>query len=210
MGALPSHFIAYKVAELFVNMVWKLHGLPKRIVSDRDPIFFSKLWTDLFKFIGTLLRMSSSYHPQTDKLNSRIWVRNYRKLLFILKSFMQSHRPFSSGVNTSWDISVLFGQAIKALRSCYNRLFKHRISRPMCGNYWVFNFVLSTNQELPTKLLMLYHTCLQSGLPKITLRKIALVFRHEEALYFTLLDSAIHKHLIYIVAGIKKLYTLLC
>ncbi|MCH79856.1 Ty3/gypsy retrotransposon protein, partial [Trifolium medium] len=66
LGVLPTSFTAYKVAELFVSMVCKLHGLPKSIVSDRDPIFISRFWADLFKFSGTLLRMSSSYHPQTD------------------------------------------------------------------------------------------------------------------------------------------------
>jgi hypothetical protein len=66
LGALPAQFTAYKVAELFVNIVCKVHGLPKSIISDRDPIFISKFWSDLFKFSGTLLRMSSSYHPQTD------------------------------------------------------------------------------------------------------------------------------------------------
>ncbi|CAJ2630725.1 unnamed protein product [Trifolium pratense] len=66
LGALPTQFTAYRVAELFVNLVCKLHGLPKSIVSDRDPIFISRFWADLFRFSGTLLRMSSSYHPQTD------------------------------------------------------------------------------------------------------------------------------------------------
>lgn len=66
LGALPTNFTAYKVADLFVSMVCKLHGLPKSIVSDRDPIFISRFWSYLFKFSGTLLRMSSSYHPQTD------------------------------------------------------------------------------------------------------------------------------------------------
>lgn len=66
LGPLPTNFTAYKVADLFVSMVCKLHGLPKSIVSDRDPIFISWFWSDLFKFSGTLLRMSSSYHPQTD------------------------------------------------------------------------------------------------------------------------------------------------
>ena len=63
LGALPTHFTAHTVAELFVNIVCKLHSLPKSIVSDRDPVVVSKFWTELFKFSGTLLRMSSSYHP---------------------------------------------------------------------------------------------------------------------------------------------------
>ncbi|PNY17781.1 Ty3/gypsy retrotransposon protein [Trifolium pratense] len=66
LGALSSGFTAYKVAELFVSIVCKHHGIPRSIVSDRDPIFISKFWRDLFKFSGTFLRMSSSYHPQTD------------------------------------------------------------------------------------------------------------------------------------------------
>jgi hypothetical protein len=66
LGSLPSGFTAYKVAELFVSLVCKHHGLPESIVSDRDPVFISRFWSDLFKFSGTLLRMSSSCHPQTD------------------------------------------------------------------------------------------------------------------------------------------------
>lgn len=66
LGALATGFTAYKVAELFVSIVCKHHGLPKSIISDRDPIFISRFWKDLFTFSGTLLRMSSAYHPQTD------------------------------------------------------------------------------------------------------------------------------------------------
>ena len=43
-----------------------LHGLPRSIISDRDPRFTAGLWKAVFKAWGTRLAMSSSYHPQTD------------------------------------------------------------------------------------------------------------------------------------------------
>jgi transposase InsO family protein len=65
-GMLPTHHTASKVADLFAKMVCKLHGMPKSIISDRDPIFVSRFWQQLFQLSGTKLRMSTAYHPQTD------------------------------------------------------------------------------------------------------------------------------------------------
>ena len=49
-----------------INTVQKLHESPKIIVSDRDPIFTGKFWTELFSCLGTPMDHSSSYHPQSD------------------------------------------------------------------------------------------------------------------------------------------------
>lgn len=74
-----GHFIALKhpytakdIADLFLKEVHRLHGLPKTIVIDRDPIFTSQFWQQLFKSMGTKLTMSTSYHPQTDGQTKRL------------------------------------------------------------------------------------------------------------------------------------------
>ncbi|PWA58030.1 hypothetical protein CTI12_AA406450 [Artemisia annua] len=66
-GSLPTSFNAHKVAEVFLEIVVKHHGIPKTIVSDRDPIFVSTFWKQLFHFSGTQLNHSTAYHPQTDR-----------------------------------------------------------------------------------------------------------------------------------------------
>ncbi|CAJ2663964.1 unnamed protein product [Trifolium pratense] len=67
------HFIPLKhpytakiIAEVFVREVVRLHGIPLSIVSDRDSVFMSSFWRELFKLQGTKLRMSTAYHPETD------------------------------------------------------------------------------------------------------------------------------------------------
>ncbi|CAL0299520.1 unnamed protein product [Lupinus luteus] len=64
--ALAHPYNAASVAQTFLDNVFKLHGYPNSITSDRDPIFISKFWQDLFALQGVQLQLSSSYHPQTD------------------------------------------------------------------------------------------------------------------------------------------------
>ena len=70
---VPSRidYTAKQVAELVFSEVYKHHGLPCTIVSDRDPLFTSHFWQELHKLIGTKLRMSSAFHPETDGATER-------------------------------------------------------------------------------------------------------------------------------------------
>lgn len=62
---------AKDVAEVMFDKVYKYHGLPESIVSDRDSLFTSVFWDRLHKLVGTELKMSTSFHPETDGATER-------------------------------------------------------------------------------------------------------------------------------------------
>lgn len=59
-------FTVSTVTAAFMDNVYKLHGMPESIVTDRDRIFTSRFWREIAALTGIKLRMSSSHHPQTD------------------------------------------------------------------------------------------------------------------------------------------------
>ncbi|RVW39345.1 Transposon Tf2-8 polyprotein [Vitis vinifera] len=69
--AAPTDCTAEETARLFLKHVVKYWGLPKFIISDRDPRFTGKFWTELFKLMGSELHFSTSFHPQTDGQTER-------------------------------------------------------------------------------------------------------------------------------------------
>jgi transposase InsO family protein len=63
--SLGHPYTASSVARaFFMDIVW-LHGFPESIISDRDPVFTSNIWRELFKLVGVKLRMSTAFHRQT-------------------------------------------------------------------------------------------------------------------------------------------------
>jgi hypothetical protein len=62
---------AVDIAEVVFDSVYKLHGLPERIISDRDSLFTSHFWKKLNALLGIELRLSSAFHPQTDGATER-------------------------------------------------------------------------------------------------------------------------------------------
>src|SRR4030065_345442 len=60
-----------QLAEIYIREIMKLHGVPSSIVSDRDPRFTSRFWKSLQEALGSTLKLSSAYHPQTDGPSER-------------------------------------------------------------------------------------------------------------------------------------------
>ena len=58
--------LASNIPHLFFKEIVRIHGVPVRIISDKDAKFTSKFWTAMFQSLGTLLSLSSAYHPETD------------------------------------------------------------------------------------------------------------------------------------------------
>jgi len=73
-----AHFILINIsfpvsqlAEIYIREIVKLHGVPSSIVLDRDPRFTSRFWKSLQEALGSKLKLSSAYHPQTDGQSER-------------------------------------------------------------------------------------------------------------------------------------------
>ena len=64
-------YLISKLAEIYTRVIVKLHGVTLCIVSDRDSRFTSDFWKSLQEALGSKLRLSSAYHPQTDGQTER-------------------------------------------------------------------------------------------------------------------------------------------
>ncbi|KAF1334829.1 reverse transcriptase, partial [Globisporangium splendens] len=72
LTAVSEHITAAQTARVFVDTVSHLHGMPQEIVSDRDPRFMARFWTETFALLGTKLSMSTPDHPETDGQTERV------------------------------------------------------------------------------------------------------------------------------------------
>ena len=76
------------VTELFFDNVFKYHGWPKEVVSDRDTRLTASFWSDLATFTGTKLNMSTANHPQTDGQTERA----NRTIIEALRAYVSVHQ----------------------------------------------------------------------------------------------------------------------
>uniref|UniRef100_A0AAV1U253 Integrase catalytic domain-containing protein n=1 Tax=Peronospora matthiolae TaxID=2874970 RepID=A0AAV1U253_9STRA len=89
--AVPETITASGCACVFIDTIFRLHGLPRKLVSDRDPRFTADFWRSVFKSLGTRLKMSTSDHPKSDRQTERA----NRVLEEILRGYVHSFKSWS-------------------------------------------------------------------------------------------------------------------
>lgn len=81
--AVKDTINAHETACVFIDTVFRLHGMPETLISDRDPRFVASFWKSLFGLVGTRLCMSTTAHPESDGQTERV----NRVLVGILRSY---------------------------------------------------------------------------------------------------------------------------
>ncbi|WRX28973.1 Integrase [Theobroma cacao] len=69
--AVHSTYSIEKLAQLYIDEIVRLHGVPVSIVSDQDPRFTSRFWSKFQEALETKLKFSTTFHPQTDGQSER-------------------------------------------------------------------------------------------------------------------------------------------
>jgi len=105
-----AHFAAVKhkltspqIAKLFMDIVFKHHGIPEVIISDRDSLFTAAFWDTLWKLVGTNLNMSTTNNPQTDAQSERL-----------IKTLVELISNYAAANPDDWD------EYLPALEFAYN------------------------------------------------------------------------------------------
>nr|AAL79340.1 Putative 22 kDa kafirin cluster; Ty3-Gypsy type [Oryza sativa]AAM48279.1 Putative 22 kDa kafirin cluster; Ty3-Gypsy type [Oryza sativa Japonica Group]AAP53268.1 retrotransposon protein, putative, Ty3-gypsy subclass [Oryza sativa Japonica Group] len=127
---VKRNFSLKKLAKLYVKEIVSLHGVPVRIVSDRDTRFLSKFWKSLHRAPGTKLDFSTAYHPQTDGQTERvnqIIEDMLRSCILEFKGSWEEFMPLAEfAYNNSYQSSIRMAP--------YEALYGRKCRTPVCWN----------------------------------------------------------------------------
>ena len=127
---IREKFSPQKLAELFMNHILSLHGVPVSIISDRDPRFTSRFWKGLMKELSVKLNLSIAFHPQTDGQSKRTIQTledMLRSCVLQFKGHWNEYLPLSEFTyNNSYHSSIEM--------SPYEALYGKQCRTPFCWN----------------------------------------------------------------------------
>ncbi|XP_073137027.1 uncharacterized protein [Henckelia pumila] len=110
-----------QMTNIYIRDVVRLHGVPKSIVSDRDPRFTSHFWHILQEALGTRLHLSTAYHPQTDGQSERTIQILEDMLRAVILDFGTSWQEFLPLVEFSYNNSYQSSIQMAPFEALYGR-----------------------------------------------------------------------------------------
>ena len=123
-----TDYLLDKLAELYIKEIFRLHGIPISIISDRDPRFTSRFWEKLQEALGTRLNFSTAFHPQTDGQSERV--------IQILEDMLRSCVVDYEG---SWDrhiplVEFMYNNSFQSSigMAPYKALYGRKCRTPLC------------------------------------------------------------------------------
>ena len=100
LKATVTSVFSEEIARIYWDKIWKLHGVLKKILSDREPQFASRFMEKFTKALETTRILSIAYHPQTNKHTERI---NQE-----VGTFLQHYVNYQQDNQTEWIVAAEF------------------------------------------------------------------------------------------------------
>ena len=125
---MRTNYTLDKLTELYIKEIFRLHGIPISIISDRDPRFTSRFWGKLQEALGTQLNFSTAFHLQTDEQSKR--------MIQILEDMLRSCMIDYEG---SWDrhvplVEFVYNNSFQSSigMAPYEALYGRKCRTPLC------------------------------------------------------------------------------
>ena len=123
---MMTHWTSW--AQLYVEGIVRLHGVPISIVSDQDPIFTSRVWSNLQDTMGTRFHFSTAFHPQIDGQSERTIQTLEDMLIACVIKFKGSWDTHLSLMEFTYNISYQSNIGMAPFEASYG----HKCRTPVC------------------------------------------------------------------------------
>jgi hypothetical protein len=142
-----------KYAEIYLDQIVHLHGIPKMIISDRGAQFIARFWEQLQFALGTKLIRSSAYHPQTDGQTERINQILEDMLRACVLQYDKNWDKCLSLVEFSYNNNYQTSLKMAPFEALYGRRCRNPLSWSQTGECKIFGPNLVTEAEEKVKTI---------------------------------------------------------
>jgi hypothetical protein len=151
--SVHTTYNAKKYAEIYLDQIVRLHGVPKTIISDHGVQFIARFWEQLQHALGTKLIRSSAYHPQTDGQTERVNQILEDMLRACILQYDTNWDKYLSLAEFSYNNSYQTSLKMAPFEALYGRRRRTPLSWSQTGERKIFGPDLVTEAEEKVKII---------------------------------------------------------